>query len=205
MRFLFKTAMVVYSDNEEENYQGEIVIPEVIIYEREEFAVTGIVGLTFYGCGGITSITIPKSVTYIGRDTFCHCSGLKSIIVTRDNEKYDSRNNCNAIIETDSNTLIVGCSTTIIPKCVTKIRDLAFCGCKGLTSITIPENVEDIGCFTFYGCSSLKEIYCYNFSKNWNDAFDESLVGDVTIYVHAHAIGYVQNSFKKIVPIEAKI
>lgn len=147
-----QTAMVISSDNEEDKYQGEVVIPEVVVYEEEEYAVTHIEGLAFYGCSGITTITIPKNVIYIGHGTFTRCSGLTSIVVAENNAIYDSRNNCNAIIETKSNTLIAGCFETIIPESVTKIGGSAFSGCKGLTSITIPENVEEIGFIAFNLC-----------------------------------------------------
>ena len=67
--------------------------------------VTSIGGSAFFGCSGLTSITIPNSVTSIGWGAFEHCSGLTSITVASGNTKYDSRNNCNAIIETATNTL----------------------------------------------------------------------------------------------------
>ena len=57
----------------------------------------------------------------------------------------------------------------------------------------------------FYGCSNLKEVYCCNFSQDWNDAFDESLVGEITLHVPEHALDYVQKSFKKIIPIGIKV
>ncbi|MBQ6209968.1 MAG: leucine-rich repeat protein, partial [Prevotella sp.] len=71
---------------------------------------------------------------------------------------YDSRNNCNAIIETSTNTLISGCKNTSIPNSVTTIGDGAFHGCSGLTSITIPNSVTTIGDGAFHGCSGLTSI-----------------------------------------------
>lgn len=68
------------------------------------------------------------------------------------NPIYDSRNNCNAIIETATNTLIAGCKSTIIPNGVTCIGDAAFWECANLTSITIPTGVISIGSGAFYGC-----------------------------------------------------
>ena len=158
----------------------------------------------FSGCSGLTTITIPESVTKIEGCICDGCSSLTSIIVAENNEFYDSRNGCNAIIETNTNTLISGCSATIIPECVTKIGTDAFDDCSGLTSITIPESVREMGSSAFDGCSNLKEVYCYNFSQDWNDAFDESLVGEITLHVPEHALDYVQKSFKKIVPLKQK-
>ena len=117
----------------------------------------GILDNAFYYCSGLTSVTIPNSVTSIGSCTFDGCSGLTSIIVEESNTVYDSRNNCNAIIETASNTLIVGCKNTIIPNGVTGING-AFAGCSGLTSITIPNSVTSIGGGAFNSCSGLTSI-----------------------------------------------
>ena len=74
------------------------------------------------------------------------------------NTVYDSRDNCNAIIETTSNTLILGCKTTIIPNSVTSIGSYAFVGCSGLTSVTIPNSVTSIGQVAFYGCRGLTSV-----------------------------------------------
>ena len=62
---------------------------------------------------------------------------------------YDSREDCNAIIETETNILLCGCKNTIIPNSVTSIGSSAFSGCTGLTSITIPNSVTSIGNDTF--------------------------------------------------------
>ena len=72
-----------------------------------------------YGLSGLTSVTIPNSVTEIDNEAFSDCSGLTSIKVVGGNSVYDSRENCNAIIETATNTLIRGCKNTIIPNSVT--------------------------------------------------------------------------------------
>ena len=121
-------------------------------------SVTSIGDYAFDGCSSLTSITIPSSVTSIGNNPFRGCSSLTSIFVSETNTKYDSRNNCNAIIETATNTLICGCSNTSIPNSVTSIGLSAFAYCRSLTSITIPNSVTSIGAGAFEKCSSLTSI-----------------------------------------------
>ena len=121
-------------------------------------SVTSIGSYAFRGCSGLTSIIIPEGVTSIGDDAFSGCSGLTSITVASGNTKYHSAENC--LIETASKTLVLGCKNSVIPSngSVTSIGDRAFEGCSGLTSITIPSSVTSIGMYAFYGCSNLESI-----------------------------------------------
>ena len=112
----------------------------------------------FEGCAKLTSLTIPNSVNSIAYDAFFGCVGLTSFVIDKGNTMYDSRDNCNAIIETGSNTLIWGCSNTIIPNSVTSIGNYAFQVCEGLTSVNIPEGVTSIGEGAFDRCSNLKIV-----------------------------------------------
>ena len=121
-------------------------------------SVTTIGRSAFSGCTGLTSVAIPNSVTTIGEHAFSGCTGLTSIVVKNGNPKYDSRNNCNAIIETETNTLIAGCKNTTIPNSVTTIGQWAFSGCTGLTSVNIPNSVTEIGRSAFEDCIGLTSV-----------------------------------------------
>jgi hypothetical protein len=120
--------------------------------------ITEIGSNAFYGCTSITSITIPKSVRSIDSTAFFGCSSLASITVTQGNPVYHSAGNC--LIETSSNTLVLGCASSTIPAdgSVTRIGYEAFAGCTSLNSITIPATVTDIYDAAFYGCSSLTSV-----------------------------------------------
>ena len=106
----------------------------------------------FENCSGLTNVNIPSSVTNIKNGAFSSCSNLTSITVDATNTVYDSRENCNAIIETATNKLIQGCSSSIIPNSVTAIGNAAFAQCSNLTSINIPNGVKSIGSSAFANC-----------------------------------------------------
>ena len=153
-------------------------------------SVTSIGFNAFMNCSGLTTITIPNSVTTIGDEAFAYCSNLTSIvigksvksilgnwlfrscnsltsiIVEKGNKNYDSRNNCNAIIDTKSNTLIFGCKNTVIPNSVTSIGKFAFFEYSSLTSITIPSSVTNIGDYAFQDCLNLASVVIGNSVKN---------------------------------------
>ena len=135
----------------------------------------------FEKCDSLKSVSVSSSVTSIGEKVFADCYNLNSIIVDPANNVYDSRDNCNAIIETSSNTLIAGSNTTKIPESVTAIGNNAFYGYKLLEAIELPENISSIGeqafaycrllsCvvlpknlssvgkFAFYACSALESV-----------------------------------------------
>lgn len=140
-------------------YSGDVTIPASVTYNGITYPVTSLGEFAFSGCSGMISINIPNSVTSIEGSAFYGCSGLASITVATDNNIFDSRENCNAIIVTESNTLILGCSTSIIPNSVTSIASGAFSNSTGLTYITIPSSITSIGSYAFSECNGLFDVY----------------------------------------------
>ena len=158
-----------------------IVIPSSVISIGEEAflackALTsihipdGVINIerrAFQWCVKLVSVELSASVKKIGEVVFCSCHSLESIKIDSRNSIYDSRNDCNAIIETETNTLIRGCQNTIIPDDIAKIHRHAFCGSKALTSIIIPSSINYIGEDVFNQCDSLKSIQYLGTIEQW--------------------------------------
>lgn len=156
----------------------------------------------FRQCNGIQDLYVPSSVTSIGYCAFSFCSGLRSITVDSANTVYDSRNNCNAIIRTSDDTLLVGCQNSIpntvkqiyddafyghaeltsitIPNSVTYISYAAFGFCTGLTSVTIPNSVTKMHYGVFVGCSNLTSVIM---SGTWYVSTDKNATSGTTVSV----------------------
>ena len=147
-------------------YSGNIVIPEAAIYNGKSYKVTDISGSAFVNCTGLTSVTIPNSVTRIGSFTFNGCTGLTSVTIPDSvtHIGYSAFNGCS------------GLTSVTIPNSVTYIGDFAFKGCSGLTSVTIPNSVTSIGSYAFDGCTGLTTVIfnaekCTQWGTNTNPVF----------------------------------
>lgn len=138
--------------------RGEAKIFPRITYKKNTYDVLEIEDEAFLSCSRLKSIIIPASVKNIGDGVFLFSQNLEKIVVSSDNTTYDSRDNCNAIIETATNKLIYGCRSTVIPDDVTSIGDNAFERLTILTTMKFPVSVESIGSFAFFGCTGLTSI-----------------------------------------------
>lgn len=127
--------------------KGCFIVPDGVTEIEED---------VFYDCKVLKSITITKSVTCVKPFAFSHCCNLADIIVEKDNKVYHSENNC--LIETSTNTLVIGCKNSIIPNYITSIKCHAFHGCSELEKIIIPHSVTSIGTGAFSDCYSLKSL-----------------------------------------------
>lgn len=120
----------------------------------------------FSECEELQSVLIGKDVSYIHPHAFTNTGTTElSIVVDGDNPVYDSRDNCNAIIKTSTNTLRSGCCNSIIPKSVDNIGQYAFYECKNLPNIVFHKDVKnlDINSFgdVFQSTANTAYVICY--------------------------------------------
>ena len=120
--------------------------------------LTNLGRMAFARCLILSTIVIPEHVETIGYGCFSNCAELSEIYVDFNNDILDSRENCNAIIESDTNVLIVGCKNTIIPDGIVSIGKAAFYDCNNLVSINIPDGITRIENSAFFSCESLSNV-----------------------------------------------
>ena len=121
---------------------------------------------SFNECRDLTSVYIPESVEYIGKCAFRLCSSLQSIAVDLNNNTFDSRRSCNAIIDSKNNCLLFGCQNTIIPNGIEVLGEHAFDSCESLTYIELPDSILDIDDFAFSNCTGLSSVLFPNDLRN---------------------------------------
>lgn len=150
---------------------GDVTIASEINVNGRKYTVDAIAGFAFSECLGITSVTIPNSITSIGEYAFDRCYGLTSLTIPNSVtsigdytfiycETFNSVNIPNSVISLGRGAFYgcFGLSSVIIPNSVTSIKNDTFYACRSLTSVTIPDSVTSIGDNAFAYCESLTAI-----------------------------------------------
>ena len=176
---------------------GDVVIPNSVEYNGVTYSVTSIGETAFYGCSGLTSVSIPNSVTSIGWAAFWVCSGLSSINVASGNTHYSSIDGVLYNYVQDTLIQCPGAKTSVtIPNGVTFIGWAAFYGCSGLTSVTIPNSVTFIGWAAFFGCSSLTSVTIPNSVTSIREGAFEGCSGLTSVTIPNSVTSIGDTAFK---------
>lgn len=180
----------------------------------------------FCNCGGLTKVILPQSVTRVGSQTiydsdnilniyvsrymtdltsgtsdglfYSACNGISQVIVDENNPIYDSRDNCNAIIITATNTLGKGCKNTIIPQSVTSIGTAAFVDGNCPLNVVIPSSIVSIGAKAFAGCTSTQSIRCEAITPPQIDSTTFDNIGDCQIQVPSTSLADYQSAWSSV-------
>ncbi|MBQ9730767.1 MAG: leucine-rich repeat domain-containing protein [Bacilli bacterium] len=139
----------------------------------------------FYNCEKLESVVIGKNVEYIKGNLFSNCPNIKNIDVSEDNDVFDSRNDCNAIIHTNTGVLLAGCNTTIIPDDIVSISYNAFDSAKLIEYIEIPASVTHIHESAFLNCDNLKYLYYKGTQDEWNKV--NYVSNGLTVYFYSES------------------
>jgi uncharacterized repeat protein (TIGR02543 family) len=150
------------------SYSGNIIIPSSVTYGGTIFSVTSIADYAFLASTGLSSVTIPSSVTLIGKSIFQACSSLTSIIVDAANPNYYSDN---VVLYNKQVTTLIECTggksgAYTIPSSVTSISESGFRDCAGLTSVTFPSSVTSIGDGAFASCAGITSVHVKNMNPS---------------------------------------
>lgn len=175
--------------------KGNLIIPETVTHGGKTYIVTEINRMAFWGCQGITSITIPNSISKIGDDAFDGCTGLTSITIKSEANLikarlYLKKRNISYRVISKNELSVDKYETTdsrysgnvVIPSKITAgntfsvvwIAPSAFRACLDLTSVAIPNSITRIGEGAFESCIHLTAIYCQakarpsGWDVNWN-------------------------------------
>lgn len=154
-------------------------------------SVTKLDEMAFSECEALEAVEIGASLMTLDPTVFAGCTSLMQLSVVESNPWLDSRDNCNAIIETATSTLLMGCKNTRIPQTVTAIGPSAFEGCVGLTDIEFPDAMTTMGAAAFSGCKALTSITLPSALEAISDYLfaDCSSLQDVTIHQAVTSIG----------------
>lgn len=187
--------IVTYTQLDETNYSGvtNVVLPASLTIEDINYKVQEIGDFAFYG-SGITSIIISSNISKVGDRALAHCPELTSITVDWNNPYFNDDDQGNSLVDSETQTLIAGCSSTVMSSSIDNIEAFAFSGCKnltsiyipssvlkigyeafegtGLTNITIPQSVHEIGYRAFANCDSLSSITVNTSNRKYDSRED---------------------------------
>ena len=179
-----RTVEVTFRGNSPDEYEyeysgGRVHIPQTVDYRGRTFTVTSVAGYSinnmyvnrinipegvaclddyaFCNCYLDSIIYIPRSVEHIGASAFDPHLYIEGFVVDEANTIYDSREGCNAVIETATGTLLFGCMNSFVPHGVERIAPAAFIGAPGPEFLDIPSTVTEIGEKAFFH-SGVKEL-----------------------------------------------
>ena len=146
-------------------YEGDIIIPEAVVFKKVSYLVTSIDEHAFYNCKSLTSITIPDSVTRIKMGAFIFCSSLTSITIP------------NSVTTIEDNAFLCCSKLTSITigNSVKSIGYCAFENCESLNEITLPNSVKSLGYYIFGNCFSLKTITYNGTREKWEKVKKDTL------------------------------
>ena len=219
-----KTVSVASNPNK---YSGDITIPNSIIYEDVEYKVTQIGDNAFGGCFELSSVTIPESVTQIGQNAFQGCYNLSSVTIPQSitTMRFSAFGGCHGLkvyitdleswckisfYNESSNPLNASgqlflngeeVHDLVIPDGVQNINYFAFYGCKSITSLKLPKSVISIGEYAFCDCENLKDVFCkVGMIEMGAHSFSSS---KITLHVPANSVDIYQNAgFKAVVALD---
>ncbi|MDV3122437.1 leucine-rich repeat domain-containing protein [Segatella copri] len=152
----------------------------------------------FYGCSGLTSLTLPSGLTSIGSWAFTGCSGLTSLslpsgVTSIGDGAFFGLSSLTSLSLPSGLTSIgdqafhecSGLTSLSLPSGLTSIGNQVFCYCSGLTTLSLPSGITSIGYNAFYGCSGLTSIYVYTekMPKLGTNMFDGCDAKKCTVYV----------------------
>lgn len=169
--------------------RGTIRIPSSVTHNDTTYVVTSIGGNAPFIYDDVTGVIIPTTVIRIIDNVFNNASNLASVVVEDGNPVYDSHDNCNAIIETATNTLVAGCKKTTFPSTITRIKTHAFRQ-NSISSVVIPDNVTVIEEGAFDCCYGLSTVRTSNgITEIAPGTFSSCPISNLTIGNNVHTIG----------------
>lgn len=141
---------------------GNLVLPETVEYQGITYTVKGIHSNTFYGCSGLTQVTISENIEYVGAKAFWNCPNLETVnfnAVDCDMMYTYYNNAYNSVFSSDASGSAPAITRVTIGSSVQRIPDYAFKNAENIYQrLTVPASVTEIGNYAFYNCNSMVQM-----------------------------------------------